>query len=84
MGAMIRVGGKKMVAEIFRHDTSRNLDLQVHTHCVISNVVQSDDARGHDIGGPDQCGCHLQQKVLSIVDCGLYWIVGASISLERW
>ena len=39
-GAMIRVGGQKMVAATFRHDTSRNLDPQLHTHCVIANLVQ--------------------------------------------
>ncbi|MCY4096838.1 MAG: conjugative relaxase, partial [Rhodospirillales bacterium] len=32
-GAMIRTGGQKMVAATFRHDTSRNLDPQLHTHC---------------------------------------------------
>ena len=44
-GAMIRVGGQKMVAATFRHDTSRNLDPQLHTHCVIANMVQGEDAK---------------------------------------
>ena len=30
-GAMVRAGGQKMVAATFRHDTSRNLDPQLHT-----------------------------------------------------
>ncbi len=44
-GAMIRVGGQKMVAATFRHDTSRNLDPQLHTHCVIANMVQGDEGK---------------------------------------
>ena len=43
--AMIRVGGQKMVAATFRHDTSRNLDPQLHTHCVIANMVQGGDGK---------------------------------------
>ena len=44
-GAMVRAGDQKMVAATFRHDTSRNLDPQLHTHCVIANMVQGGDAR---------------------------------------
>ena len=44
-GAMIRVGGQKMVAATFRHDTSRNLDPQLHTHCVIANMVQGSEGK---------------------------------------
>ena len=44
-GAMIRVGGQKMVAATFRHDTSRNLDPQLHTHCVIANMVQGAEGK---------------------------------------
>ena len=32
-GAMVHAGGQKMVAATFRHDTSRNLDPQLHTLC---------------------------------------------------
>ena len=28
-----------MVAGTLRHDTSRNFDPQIHTHCVIANMV---------------------------------------------
>jgi len=42
-GAMIRVGGQKLVAAAFRHDTSRNLDPQLHTHAVIANMVRGPD-----------------------------------------
>ncbi len=44
-GAMVRVGGQKMVAATFRHDTSRSLDPQLHTHCVIANMVQGGDGK---------------------------------------
>ena len=44
-GAMVRSGGQNMVAATFRHDTSRNLDPQLHTHCVIANMVQGGDGK---------------------------------------
>ena len=44
-GAMVRAGGQKMVAACFRHDTSRNLDPQLHTHAVIANMVQGEDSK---------------------------------------
>ena len=44
-GAMVRAGGQKTVASTFRHDTSRNLDPQLHTHAVIANMVQGEDAK---------------------------------------
>ena len=44
-GAMVRAGDQKMVAATFRHDTSRNLDPQLHTHCVIANMVQGEDSK---------------------------------------
>ena len=44
-GHMVRVGGQKMVAALFRHDTSRNLDPQIHTHAVIANMVRGEDGK---------------------------------------
>ena len=44
-GQMVRAGGQKMVAATFRHDTSRNLDPQLHTHAVIANMVQGEDGK---------------------------------------
>ena len=44
-GAMVRAGGHKMVAATFRHDTSRNLDPQLHTHAVIANMVQGEEGK---------------------------------------
>ena len=42
-GQMARVGGQKIVAATFRHDTSRNLDPQLHTHAVLANMVRGED-----------------------------------------
>ena len=42
---MVRTGKQKMVAATFRHDTSRNLDPQLHTHSVIANMVQGNDGK---------------------------------------
>ena len=36
---MGRVGGQKSAAATFRHDTSRNLGPQLHTHAVLANMV---------------------------------------------
>ena len=44
-GAMVRNGNQKMVAAHFTHDTSRNLDPQLHTHAVIANMLQGEDQR---------------------------------------
>ncbi len=44
-GAMKRVGGQKLLAASFRHDTSRNLDPQLHTHAVIANMVRGGDGK---------------------------------------
>ena len=44
-GRMVREGGQKMVAATFGHDTSRNLDPQLHTHAVIANMVQGEDGK---------------------------------------
>ena len=44
-GRMVRAGSQKAVIATFRHDTSRNLDPQLHTHAVIANMVQGDDRK---------------------------------------
>ena len=44
-GRMVRALGQRMVAATFRHDTSRNLDPQLHTHAVIANMLQGPDGR---------------------------------------
>ena len=42
-GLLVHAGGQKMVAATFRHEVSRNLDPQLHTHAVIANMVQGED-----------------------------------------
>ena len=44
-GSMARVGGQKIVAATFRHDTSRNLDPQLHTHAVLANMLKGADGK---------------------------------------
>ena len=44
-GRMVRAGGQKAVVATFTHDTSRNLDPQLHTHAVIANMVQGEDGK---------------------------------------
>ena len=44
-GRMVRAGGQKTVVATFTHETSRNLDPQLHTHAVIANMVQGADGK---------------------------------------
>ena len=44
-GQLVHARGQKMVAATFSHDTSRNLDPQLHTHAVIANMVQGGDGK---------------------------------------
>ena len=44
-GRMIRAGDQKAVIATFTHETSRNLDPQLHTHAVIANMVQGADGK---------------------------------------
>ena len=44
-GRMVRAKGQKTVAATFRHDTSRNLDPQLHTHAVLANMVRGKDGK---------------------------------------
>ena len=44
-GEMKYVKAGKMVAAEFLHDTSRNLDPQLHTHVVIANMTPSEDGK---------------------------------------
>ena len=44
-GRMVRTGGQEAVIATFRHEVSRNLDPQLHTHAVIANMVQGEDAK---------------------------------------
>jgi len=44
-GRMVRTGDQKAVIATFRHEVSRNLDPQLHTHAVVANMVQGGDGK---------------------------------------
>ena len=55
-GLMVYAGGQKMVAATFRHEVSRNLDPQLHTHAVIANMVLGEDGGTPRSGGAPRSG----------------------------
>ncbi len=63
-GRMGRVGGQKIVAAAFRHDTSRNLDPQLHTHSVVANMVKGEDGKWRSMANE---GLYLQQKLVGML-----------------
>ena len=48
-GQITRAGNQRTIAGTFRHDTSRNLDPQLHTHAVLANMVKGG---GRQVAGP--------------------------------
>ncbi len=63
-GRMVRVGNQKMVAATFRHDTSRNLDPQLHTHAVLANMVQGNDGKWRTMANE---GLYARQKLIGML-----------------
>ena len=63
-GAMIFAGDQKTVVASFRHETSRNLDPQLHTHCVIANMVQGGDNKWRTMVND---GLYRQQKAIGAI-----------------
>ena len=63
-GNMARVGGQKIVAAAFRHDTSRNLDPQLHTHAVLANMVQGEDGKWRSMANE---GLYERQKLIGML-----------------
>ena len=63
-GRMARVGGQKIVAATFRHDTSRNLDPQLHSHSVIANMVQGEDGKWRSMANE---GLYARQKLIGML-----------------
>ena len=63
-GKMGRVGGQKIVAATFRHDTSRNLDPQLHTHAVLANMVQGEDGKWRTMANE---GLYARQKLIGML-----------------
>ena len=63
-GRMVRAGGQKIVAATFRHDTSRNLDPQLHTHAVLANMVQGADGKWRTMANE---GLYERQKLIGML-----------------
>ena len=63
-GRMGRVGDQKIVAATFRHDTSRNLDPQLHTHSVLANMVQGEDGKWRSMANE---GLYARQKLIGML-----------------
>ena len=63
-GRMARVGNQKIVAATFRHDTSRNLDPQLHTHAVLANMVQGEDDKWRSMANE---GLYARQKLIGML-----------------
>ncbi|MDE0702947.1 MAG: relaxase domain-containing protein, partial [Rhodospirillaceae bacterium] len=63
-GQMTRAGNQKIVAGTFRHDTSRNLDPQLHTHAVLANMVQGADGKWRTMVND---GLYAKQKLIGML-----------------
>ncbi|MCY4479735.1 MAG: relaxase domain-containing protein, partial [Rhodospirillales bacterium] len=63
-GALAHAGGQKMVAATFRHEVSRNLDPQLHTHAVIANMVQGGDGKWRTMSNET---LYRRQKLVGMV-----------------
>ena len=63
-GRMARAGNQKIVAATFRHDTSRNLDPQLHTHAVLANMVQGGDGKWRSMANE---GLYARQKLIGML-----------------
>ena len=63
-GKMARVGNQKIVAATFRHDTSRNLDPQLHSHAVLANMVQGEDGKWRSMANE---GLYARQKLIGML-----------------
>lgn len=48
-GAQETVGDQKMFAGVFRHNTSRNMDPQLHSHAVVANMTIGEDGKWRSI-----------------------------------
>ena len=63
-GRMARAGNQKIVAATFRHDTSRNLDPQLHTHAVLANMVSAEDGKWRSMANE---GLYARQKLIGML-----------------
>ena len=58
-GRMVRSGNQKAVIATFRHEVSRNLDPQLHTHAVIANMVQGGDGKWRTMANEKLYACKM-------------------------
>ena len=63
-GRMVRAGEQKTVAATFRHDTSRNLDPQLHTHAVLANMLKGRDGKWRTMANE---ALYRRQKLIGMV-----------------
>ncbi|MCY4407453.1 MAG: relaxase domain-containing protein [Rhodospirillaceae bacterium] len=63
-GRMVRAGNQKIVAATFRHDTSRNLDPQLHTHSVVVNMVKGEDGKWRSMANES---LYANQKLIGML-----------------
>ena len=63
-GQIARTGNQKIVAATFRHDTSRNLDPQLHTHAVLANMVKGEDGKWRSMANE---GLYEKQKLIGML-----------------
>ena len=61
---MVRVRDQEIVAAAFRHDTSRNLDPQLHTHAVLANMVRGGDGKWRTMANE---GLYERQKLIGML-----------------
>ena len=63
-GRLVRAGNQKTVAATFLHDTSRNLDPQLHTHAVLANMVRGEDGKWRTMANE---GLYRNQKLIGMI-----------------
>ena len=63
-GLLVHAGNQKMVAATFRHEVSRNLDPQLHTHAVVANMVQGGDGKWRTMSNET---LYRRQKLIGMV-----------------
>ncbi len=61
---MVRARNQEIVAATFRHDTSRNLDPQLHTHAVLANMVRGGDGKWRTMANE---GLYERQKLIGML-----------------
>ncbi len=63
-GTMRRVGSQRIVAATFRHDASRSLDPQLHTHAVLANMARGGDGKWRSMANE---GLYERQKLIGML-----------------